>query len=137
MGKYVRRITYKGKGILFLDGRGLQEEEYIASWDEMEQELLKDRNGSLVLMDATGAAMTTATVNRARQAADAAKAKGIPNSASAFVGLSRLQKVTAQLAIAPLHLNVCFCNTLEEGKEWLVNEDEKRCKTDDKQHRRL
>src|SRR5512136_1735500 len=125
MGKYVKHITYKGKEMLFLNGCGLQEEEYVAAWDEMKEELLKEPKGPLVLVDATGAAMTTATVNRARQAAETGKAKGIPNRASAFVGLTRLQKATAQLITGPLHLNAYFCDSLEEAKEWLVKEDEK------------
>ena len=126
MEKHVRHIMHKGKEILLLDARGLEEKEYLAAWDEMEQEFLKDRKGSLVLIDATGAAMTTATVNRAKQMVAAGTAKGLPDKGSAFVGLSGLQKSTAQLVAKGMGLNAHFFATVEEAKDWLVKQDEKR-----------
>jgi hypothetical protein len=126
MGKYVTRITHKGKEILLLDARGLQEEDYLAAWDELQQEFLKDRKGSLVLIDATGAAMTPATVNKAKQMAAAGEAIGVPDRGSAFVGLTGLQKSTAQLIAKGMGLNAHFSSTVEEAKEWLVKEDGKR-----------
>lgn len=126
MGKHVSRITHKGKEILLLDARGLQEEEYLAAWDDMERELLKNRKGSPVLVDATGAAMTTAIVNRAKKMAAAGESAGIPDIGSAFVGLSGLQKSTAQLIAKGMRLNVHFSASAEEAKDWLVKQDDKK-----------
>ena len=39
------------------------------------------------------------------------------------VGLSGLQKSTAQLIAKGVNLRVHFCDALEEGKEWLIKED--------------
>jgi hypothetical protein len=121
MGKYAQWITHKGKRILFLNAKGLREAEYITALEEMRQELLKEREGALVLVDATGTEMTTPAVNKAKEAAAASRAKGIPDRPSVVVGLSGLKRSVAQLLGGGLH----FASTVEEGKDWLVKEDDK------------
>jgi hypothetical protein len=69
MGKYMKWTTHKGKRILFLNAAGLCEAEYIAAQEEMKQELLKELNGAMVLVDATKTEMTTATVKNAKAVA--------------------------------------------------------------------
>ena len=76
----------------------------------------------MVLVDATKTEMTTPTVNKAKEIAAATKAKGIPDRPSVVVGLSGLQRAVAQLFGRGIH----FASTIEEAKEWLVKEDEKR-----------
>jgi hypothetical protein len=122
MGKYVRWITHKGKRILFVNGAGLSEAEYIAAMEEMKQEILKERDGAMVLVDATKTEMTTPTVDKAKEVAAATKAKGIPDRPGVVVGLSGLKRAVAQLFGRGIH----FASTIEEGKEWLVKEDDKR-----------
>ena len=67
MGKYVQWITHKGKRILFVNGAGLSEAEYIAAMEEMKQEILKERDGAMVLVDATKTEMTTPTVDKSQR----------------------------------------------------------------------
>ena len=121
MGKYVQWTTYKGKRMLFLNAKGLREAEYMAAMEEMKQELLKERDGTLVLVDATKTEMTTLTTNKAKEVAAATKAKGIPDRPSVVVGLTGLQRAVAQLFGRGIH----FSSTIEEAKEWLVKEDNK------------
>jgi len=121
MGKYVQWATHKGKRILFLNAKGLREAEYMAAMEEMRQELLKERDGVLVLVDATGTEMTTKTTNKAKEIAAATKAKGIPDKPSVVVGLTGLQRAVAQLFGRGIH----FSSTIEEAKDWLVKEAEK------------
>jgi hypothetical protein len=122
MGKYVQWTTHKGKRLLFLNAKGLREAEYIVAMEEMRQALLKERDGTLVLVDATGTEMTTQTTNRAKEIAAATKAKGIPDRPSVVVGLTGLQRAVAQLFGRGIH----FSGTIEEAKDWLVKEDDKR-----------
>jgi hypothetical protein len=122
MGKYVQWITHKGKRILFVNGAGLSEAEYIAAMEEMKHEILKERDGAMVLVDATKTEMTTPTVEKAKEVAAATKAKGIPDRPGVVVGLSGLKRAVAQLFGRGIH----FASTIEEAKEWLVKEDDKR-----------
>lgn len=121
MSKYVEWTSYKGKRILFLNAKGLREAEYMIAQEELRHELLKERRGALVLVDATGTEMTTKTTNKAKEVAAATKAEGIPDGPSVVVGLTGLQKAVAQLFGRGVH----FSSTIEEGKDWLVKEAEK------------
>jgi hypothetical protein len=122
MGKYVQWISHKGKRILFVNGAGLREAQYIEAMEEMKQEILKEREGAMVLVDATKTEMTTPTVNKGKEVAAATKAKGIPDRPSVVVGLTGLQRAVAQLFGRGIH----FSGTIEEAKEWLIKEDDKR-----------
>jgi hypothetical protein len=121
VAKYVQWTTHKGKRILFLNAKGLSEAEYIVAMEEMRLELLKERDGTLVLVDATKTEMTTQTTNKAKEVAASTKAKGIPDRPSVVVGLTGLQRAVAQLFGRGIH----FSSTIEEAKDWLVKEDEK------------
>jgi len=121
MGKYVQWTSHKGKKILFLNAKGLREAEYMAAMEEMKQDLLKEQDGALVLVDATKTEMTTLTTNKGKEVAAATKAKGIPDRPSVVVGLTGLQRAVAQLFGRGVH----FSGTIEEAKDWLVKEDEK------------
>ena len=122
MGKYVSRITYKGKEMLFMNARGVNEEEAIAAWEEMRQEIQKKQNTRLTLIDGTDIAITPAILRKAKEASSG---EANPDSRAVFVGTSPIERSTAELIARGMHLNVHFCNTLEEGKEWLVKEDNK------------
>jgi hypothetical protein len=125
MGKHVQWIAYKGKEILFMNAAGLAADEGIAAWEEMRQELLKERAVHLILVDATNARIERGPLEKAREVVGVAK-KG-PGIPVAFVGMNNtFLRTTAQLMATRLRLHACFCATQEEGKEWLVKEEDKR-----------
>lgn len=122
MGKYAEFITHKGKRILFVNAAGLPEAECLAAFEEMKQALLKEGKGVLVLVDMTHLVNTTAIVNKAKEVTAATKAAGIVDKPSAAVGLTGLQKAVAQLFARGTH----WTESIDEAKEWLVKEDDKR-----------
>jgi len=122
MGKYAQFITYKGKRILFVNAARLPEAECLVAFDEMKQALLKEGTGILVLVDMSHLEMTTPLVNKAKEATAATKAAGIKDKPNAVVGLTGLQKAVAQLFGRGVH----FVDTVDQAKEWLVKEDDKR-----------
>ncbi len=125
MGKYVSRIVYKGKEMLFMNARGVNEDEAIAAWEEMKQAIPKNRDLHLTLIDATNIAITPAILRKAKEASTG---DAPPDSRAVFVGMTPIQRSTAELIARGMRLNVHFCDTLEQGKEWLAKEDDKRRK---------
>jgi hypothetical protein len=121
MGKYAQFITYKGKRILFVNSAGLPEAECLMAFEEMKQAILKEGTGVLVLVDVSHIDMTTAVVNKAKEATVVTKEAGIKDKPVALVGLTGLQKAVAQLFGRGVH----FVDTVEQAKEWLVKEDDK------------
>jgi hypothetical protein len=122
MGKYSQWITHKGVKVLFVNGKGLREAEYVAALEELKQELLKTRSSVPVLTDMSNTTMTENTTNKAKEVAADTKAAGIPDGPSAVVGLSTLARAVAQMFARGSH----YFNTIEEAKEWLVKEEGKR-----------
>ena len=124
MGKYVQWIEHKGVRILFLNGKGLAEAENFSAQEELKEELLRDRSSPPVLVDLSKTAMTQKTANKSKEVAAATKAAGLPDGPTAVVGLNKLQKAVAQLFSRGSH----FFDSIEEAKEWLVKEENKRQK---------
>ena len=124
MSKYVQWETYRGKRMLFVNCARLGEAEIIVAFDEMKDELLKDRTGPIVLIDVSGIDMTTAVISKAKELTAVTKDVGMKDGPNAIVGLTGLQKAVAQLFGRGVH----FTDSVEEAKEWLVREDEKRKK---------
>ncbi len=122
MGKHIERITYKGKEILFLDISGSNEEERLAAWEEARQLLLRQQHGRLSLVNVQNITLAPRSMKKAKEAAEAAKAQR--GHRIAFVGLTGLQKSTAEIALRSMGVRAHFCSTLEQGKEWLVKEDD-------------
>lgn len=122
MAKYAQFITYKGKRILFVNAAGLPEAECLVAFEEMKEALVKEGKGVLVLVDVSGLEMTTAIVNKAKEATAATKAMGIKDKPNAVVGLTGLQKAVAQL----FGRGINFVDSVEEGKERLIKEDDKK-----------
>lgn len=123
--KYVKWIAHKDKEILFMDAAGTSAAEGMAAWEEMRQELSKERDVRLILIDGTNAKMDKGTLQKAKGVVDVAKKK--PGTPVACVGMNDgFQKTMAQLMATRLRLNAHFCANLEEGKNWLVTEDERR-----------
>jgi hypothetical protein len=124
MGKYVQWIEYKGVRILFLNGKGLAEAENFEAQEELKKELLKDRSSPPVLVDLSNTVMTQKTSGKSKEVAAATKAIGMPDGPTAVVGLNKLQKAVAQLFGRGSH----YFDSLDQAKEWLVKEEEKRKK---------
>lgn len=124
MAKYVQWVTYQGKRMLLVNCARLGEAEIIAAFDEMKDELLKDRAGPIVLIDVSGIDMTTAVISKAKELTAVTRDAGMKDGPNAIVGLTGLQKAVAQLFGRGVH----FTDSVEEAKEWLVREDEKRKK---------
>ena len=122
MAKYAQFITYKGKRMLFVNAANLSEAECLVAFEEMKEGLVKEGKGVLVLVDVSGLEMTTAIVNKAKEATAVTKAMGIKDKPNAVVGLTGLQKAVAQL----FGRGINFVDSVEEGKERLVKEDDKR-----------
>ena len=122
MARYAQWIEHKGRRILFINGPGLNEAQYIEAMEEMKQEILKEKDGALVLVNVSGIDMTKAVVDKSKEVVNATKKAGIPDRANVVVGLTGLQKAVAQLFGRGVH----FVDTVEEGKEVLVKEDNRR-----------
>jgi methanogenic corrinoid protein MtbC1 len=122
LGKYTEWIQHKSKRILLVNRPGLSEAEYIEAMEEMKQEILKEKAGALVLVNVAGIDMTKAVVDKSKEVVNATKKAGIPDRPNVVVGLTGLQKAVAQLFGRGVH----FVDTVEEAKEWLVKEDNKR-----------
>jgi len=122
MGEHMQWVTHKGKRILFVNCARLGEAEILASFEEMKQELLKERTGPMVLIDISDIDMTTALIGKAKELTAATKDAGIKDGPNAIVGLTGLQKAVAQLFGRGVH----FADSVGEAKEWLFREDNKR-----------
>lgn len=122
MAKYARWIEHKGKRILFVNGPGLSEAQYIEAMEEMKQAVLKEPEGALVMVNIAGIDMTKAVVDKSKEVVEATKKAGIPDRPNVVVGLTGIQKAVAQLFGRGVH----FVDTVEQAKEWLVKEDNKR-----------
>ncbi len=121
MGKYVEWTTYKGKRILFLNAAGLSDKEYMAGQDELKNEIIKEGRPSMVLVDATKTQMSAAVVKKAKEVAAATKDAGVQDGPSAIVGLTGIQRATAQLFSRGMH----FSSSLDEARDWLLKEDDR------------
>ena len=121
MGEYVEWITYKGKRILVVNGAGLKEAQYIEAMDQMKREILKEKDGALVLANVSGIAMTKCVIDKSKEVTKATDEAGIPLRGNAVVGLTGLQKAVAQLFGRGVH----FVDTVDQAKELLVKEDDK------------
>ena len=124
MGKHVQWIEHKGVRIIFLNGKGLNEADNFSAQEELKEELLRDRSSPPVLVDLSKTAMTQKTANKSKEVAAATKAAGLPDGPTAVVELNKLQKAVAQLFSRGSH----FFDSIEEAKEWLVKEENKRKK---------
>jgi hypothetical protein len=122
MGKYAQWVTHRGKRMLFVNCARLGEAEIVAAFDEMKDELLKERIGPMVLIDISDIDMTTVLISKAKELTAVTKDAGIKDGPNAIVGLTGLQKAVAQLFGRGVH----FADSLDEAKEWLVKQDEKR-----------
>ncbi len=121
MARYLQWITHKGVKILFVNVKGLPDAEYVAAFEELKQEILKEQTNAPTLIDLSDTSMTQKTRDKAKEIADANKTMGREDAPSAVVGLSKLAKVVAQLLNPGTH----YFDTVDQAKEWLVKEASK------------
>ena len=100
MGKYVNRITHKGKEILFLDAANKGEEEILAAWEEAKHEVAKELNGCLGLCDATNCRMTLAITNKARETAAAPRLNSSSQSSNSPAGSAMTVRLSARISLS-------------------------------------
>lgn len=128
MDNRVQWIEYRGTRILFCDYSNIQaEEEYIRALDETETEVLKQLPGTLILMliDMTGSRLTPNMTKRARELAAAARARGIPSSPTAIVGVSSPAQKAVFQAMQFLRPDLTLAESIVAAKDWLVSRGDK------------
>jgi hypothetical protein len=119
MARYVQWITHKGVKILFLNGKGLPEAEYLTALEELKQEIVQGRSYPPTLIDQTNFAPTQKTTDKAREITAAVNAAGIPDGPSAVVGLTPTAKKVAEILERGM---IHYFDTVDEAKEWLAQE---------------
>ncbi len=128
MSRYAEWIVHKGQRILFADYSGLvDEEKYLSAIAETEGEILKQPPGKMVplLFNMTNTRASTAITDRAKRMTDAAKARGIPDSPTAIVGVSGFQRAVVQ-AMQFVRRDLHLADSIEAGKDWLAQQLQQR-----------
>jgi hypothetical protein len=123
MSEYWQWIEHKGKGILLVKFAGLKDEKvYVQAIADLEREILRQPRGQFVplVIDVSDTRVTRAVTDRGKQMMATAKAKGVPDSPTALVGLSGTQK-TIVMAIQVIRGDIHAVGSLEEAKEWVVS----------------
>jgi hypothetical protein len=121
MGKYTQTITYKGKRMYVVNMAGLSEGECLKAFEEYKEAFIKESDIPAVI-DMSDVKMTSAIFNKAREVQSATQAVASERQDAAVIGLSSLQRAVAQMFAK----GVCYAVTQDQGKEWLVKEDQKR-----------
>lgn len=128
MGKRVQWIEYQGERIIFCDYTNIQhEEEFLRGIEEMGAKVLKEEPGTFILMliDVTGSLVTAKVTEKARAVAAAARARGIPSSPTAIVGVSGPAKKAIVLAMQFLRPDLHTTESIAAAKDWLISRVEK------------
>jgi hypothetical protein len=117
----VRWIEHKGKRILFEDFSGLQETKDIYEVTDTSTAIIckQPRASVLLLTDVTGAHYSPSIMKRLK---DNSKLTVPYMKAYVIVGVKGLTLTVLQSFVAFTGLDVKLCDTLEEGKEWLVGQ---------------
>jgi len=117
----VRWIEHKGKRILYEDFSGLQDPEDIHEVTDTSTALIckQPEVSVLLLTDVTGARYNPSIVNRLKENT---KLTTPYMKAYVIVGVKGLALVVLRNVMIFTGLDVKLCDTLEEGKEWLVQQ---------------
>ena len=117
----VRWIQYKGKRILYEDFSGLQDAEDIYEVTDTSTALIcKQPEASVLLLtDVTGAHYNPSIIKRLKENS---KLTTPYMKAYVIVGVKGMALVILDSVKAFTGLDIKTCDTLEEGKEWLVRQ---------------
>jgi len=124
MEKRVYWIEHKGKRILYLNYSGLRDEAaYLQVVDDFEREILKQPAGRhvLTIVDVTDSLLTPRITQRNKEVLALSKARGIPDSPTALIGLTGLKMAVVQ-AMQFLRPDLHPTDSLSEAKDWLVQQ---------------
>jgi hypothetical protein len=124
MGNRVQWIEHKGERIIFCDYSNIRDEEaFVQAIEETEAEVLEQAPGTLILMlvDVTGSLVTSRVTGRARELAAAARAKDIPSSPTAIVGVSGPAQKAVVMALQFLRPDLRLVESIPAAKDWLVS----------------
>ncbi len=115
----VRWIEHRGKRILFEDFSGLQETKDIYEVTDTSTALIcrQPEKSVLLLTDVTNAHYSPSIMKRLK---DNSKRTVPYMKAYVVVGVKGLTLTVLQSFVAFTGLDVKLCETIEEGKEWLV-----------------
>jgi len=124
MEKRVYWIEHKGNRILYVDYAGLRDEAaYLQVVDEFESAILSQPVGRQVLtiVDVANSVLTPRITQRNKEVMARAKAKGIPDSPTALIGLTGLKMAVVQ-AMQFMRPDLHPTDNIEEAKDWLVQQ---------------
>ena len=117
----VRWIEHKGKRILFEDMSGLQNPTDIYAVSDASTALVCEQPNSSVLMitDVTGARYNPSVINRLKENT---KLTNPYMKAYAVLGITGLTRIVLQSVVRFTGQDSRACSSLEEAKEWLVQQ---------------
>lgn len=124
MSNRVQWIEYNGERMIFCDYSNIQSEEaFIRAIEETEADVLEQAPGTLILMliDVTGSRITSKVTGRARELSAAARAKEIPSSPTAIVGVSSPAQKAVVMALQFLRPDLRMVESIPAAKDWLVS----------------
>jgi len=124
MSERLQWIEHKGKRILLVKFAGVKDEKvYVQAIADLEREILRQPRGQFVplVMDVSDTRVTRAVTDRGKQMMATAKAKGVPDSPTALVGLSGTQKAIV-MAIQVIRPDIHVAGSLEDAKDWIVRQ---------------
>lgn len=118
MAKYVKWMEYRGQKILYSDYSGLKGAAYESAVDETLAELLSIPDGATApsITNTNGTTMSPATAAKGWQVAELVTKKRL-KGLTVVVGASAL----AASVISLMQTDIHAAKTLEEAKEWIVN----------------
>jgi len=124
MSERLQWIEHKGKRILVVKFAGIKEEKvYVEAFADLEREILRQPKGQFVplVVDVSDTRVTRAVIDRAKQMMEKAKAKGIPDSPVALVGLAGAQKAIVS-AMQLLRPDIHVAGNPGEASEWIAKQ---------------
>lgn len=122
MGKHTVWLTHRKYQILLVSFVGISDEnEFLACFDEMEQEMVQHSQGKIVpaIVDLTNTRLSSAYTARGRSLVNAMKAANVPDSPVVLVGTTGLQKASIT-AFSIFRHDIFTCDTVDEAKDMLV-----------------
>lgn len=116
----VKWVEHKGKRILYVDFRGLEEDQMIAQLDVLAKEIANSRGELRVLNNFEGARPTTKFMSRAKQTGK--ERVGTKVAKSAAVGITGVKEVLLVGYNKFTGRNLMSFKTEKEAMDWLAKD---------------